>query len=102
MFAAYFDESSTHDQSRILTVSGVISHMHQWDRLAVAWQRLLDKSNVEKFHAKDLWGGYDDFAHLTDPMERVALYNKFVAIAARHVLWRTWSVLTYQDYLSFL
>jgi hypothetical protein len=65
-FSARLDETDTHDRSIYSVIGGAIATIEQWNRLEIAWQRLLTKSRVDSFHYKDFEGRQKAFAGWTN------------------------------------
>src|SRR5438093_13725166 len=84
--AAYFDESGTHNGSKVLTLCGVVSPVSQWERLGAAWQRLLEKERLPFFHAADCVGGYDLYEDWPEE-RRERVYSAFLSLVTRHACW---------------
>lgn len=66
MLAAYFDDSGTHDDSRVVTWGGFIAPSEQWSRFDVAWRTKLaeplpGKPRLSKFSLSKCNGGHDAF-----------------------------------------
>lgn len=100
MLAAYFDESGTHDGSKVMVLGGLVSSLSQWERLTRSWERVLSEKGLASFHAVDCAQGVKAFTSW-DRESRAALNKQLVALMKRHVLWRTWSAVVIPDYLQF-
>jgi len=100
MLAAYFDESGTHADSKILVLAGVISPVAQWEKLTRSWERVLSENGLPAFHTVDCAHRRNAFASW-DAKACDALYRRLIQLTTRHVLWRTWSAILVPDYLQF-
>jgi hypothetical protein len=49
----YFDESGTHDQSRVTTIAGWIATTDMWRKGLIKWQDSLASRNLPIFHASE-------------------------------------------------
>jgi hypothetical protein len=49
----YFDDSGTHDDSKVAVVGGYVSTEEQWSLFDVEWQKALDEFGIEHFHTTD-------------------------------------------------
>lgn len=60
MLVAYFDESGTHgDQSKVVTVAGLVGDTLEWSRLEAPWKKRLGK--IKTFHATHCAVGGGEF-----------------------------------------
>ena len=39
MIVAYFDESGTHHQSKVISISGLVGTVDEWNRLEIPWKK---------------------------------------------------------------
>lgn len=51
---AYFDESGSHDGSRVFCLAGLVARLGQWEWFTDAWGRMLSKNGITEFHSADL------------------------------------------------
>jgi hypothetical protein len=51
---AYFDESGSHEGSRVFAVGGIVARLEQMKLLAEAWKYMLGKNKISEFHSADL------------------------------------------------
>jgi hypothetical protein len=90
MLAAYFDDSGTHNDARILTWGGFIGTDRQWAALDVDWRAMLDqplpgKRRLRKFSLADCQNHVNEFATYTLP-ESDLLQHEFREIIVKHGL----------------
>lgn len=62
MLVAYFDESGTHGNSRIVTLTGLVGRLPEWTRLEAPWRKRL--GDIKCFHAVDCAATDKAFSHL--------------------------------------
>lgn len=60
-YAAYFDESGTHDGSTALVISGWVADDEQWRAFEPEWKRLLADFGISMFHTRDFNHGRREF-----------------------------------------
>ncbi len=53
MLVAYFDESGTHDQSKVVCIAGLVGTAIEWSRIERPWEENLRTTRVPWFHAND-------------------------------------------------
>ncbi len=46
----YFDESGTHDQSRVTTIAGWVANAAMWRKCLIKWQAALESKKINAFH----------------------------------------------------
>jgi len=51
---AYFDESGSHDGSRVFSMGGLVARLDQMKWLADAWRDMLHRNGISEFHSADL------------------------------------------------
>jgi hypothetical protein len=54
MFTAYFDESGTHADSRVVCMAGYVSTVVAWEQLGTEWKRMCDEEGIKVLHRVDL------------------------------------------------
>jgi hypothetical protein len=94
MLAAYFDDSGTHDNSRVVVWGGFMGTIDQWSRFDGAWRsklkRPLDgKPPLRKFSLAECDNGYNEFASysraerdlLQNEMRRIIVENRLIGVA---------------------
>jgi len=80
MFAAYFDESGTHEGSPAVAVAGFISTVEQWQCFEKEWQDILNEAGIEFFHMADhqnRHGPYRDW----DDLKHRRILERFIITA---------------------
>lgn len=85
MLAAYFDESGTHDQSKVVTVCGLVGTTVEWSRLERPWKQNLEALKVPCFHATDCSAGRKDFQGIDRPLRDSLSMGLSLAIADRQL-----------------
>ncbi len=53
-FAAFLDESGTHEGSEVTVVAGALSRQSSWSSIVGQWCKVLEKYDVPYFHATDV------------------------------------------------
>lgn len=87
MIAAYFDESGTHDQSKVVTISGVVGPISEWVKLEAPWKAELAKvPGVSHFHATDCERKRREFKEVPDPMRHALQIQLATRLAARRLV----------------
>lgn len=56
MLVGYFDESGTHDQSKVVSIAGLVGDTLEWSRLERPWKENLATSRIPVFHASQRQG----------------------------------------------
>ena len=80
MLVAYFDESGTHgNQSRVVTVAGLLGDTLEWARIEPPWKKLLGEIGV--FHATDCANQEGNFRYLTK-RQSASLADGFASLVA--------------------
>jgi hypothetical protein len=54
MMSAYFDESADGKQEKIFVIAGFLGRFDQWSKIEWRWQALLDKYEIEYYHAVEV------------------------------------------------
>jgi hypothetical protein len=84
LMRGYFDESGTHDTSRVTTLAGYIGTANDWRLLLPEWQEVLaiDGDGMELFHAND----FEHYAraHRWDENKRADFLGKLAEVINRH------------------
>lgn len=79
----YFDESSTHEGSRVASLCGFLADPHVWDDFDQAWKKVLDKrdwpNRPSEFHMYDCVRGIGTFSGWSFA-ERLAIYGDMVSL----------------------
>ncbi len=99
MLSAYFDESGTHDDSKVFVVAGLIAPVEKWERLSESWTKTLRREGLEHFHMVDCCHGVGLFEGW-DAIRRRQLFEKLVRLIVRDVPFRTWTAIAMDDYFS--
>jgi hypothetical protein len=58
---AFFDESSTHDGSEIVTMAGLIASYDSWARWEIEWQKILAAKGIKVFHFTEFMARRGEF-----------------------------------------
>jgi hypothetical protein len=86
LMRGYFDESGTHDASRVTTLAGYMGTANDWGLLLPEWREVLanDGDGMEVFHATD----FEHYAriHKWDENKRANFLGKLAEVINR----RTW------------
>jgi hypothetical protein len=92
----YFDDSGTHDGSRVVAIGGFIAREEQWQEFEREWkERVLSQCKV--FRMADLENGYGEFAGW--PKEKKhSLINTVTEIALRYAKHAVSGLVIAQDY----
>jgi len=86
----YFDDSNTHDGSKLICVCGFLGDPRIWDDLDKEWQKVLDKSDwpqrPSEFHMVDCVHGVEEFQDWT-LAQRLAIFGDLAnVIAASNIM----------------
>jgi hypothetical protein len=73
MFAAYFDESGTHEGSRSLAVTGCIADVEQWGKFQAEWSAFLRDEELTAFRMSLFESRRGEFAGWGEEHRRNAL-----------------------------
>jgi len=81
MFTAYFDESGTHAQSKIVHIAGFVAANNCWSEFEKNWNEVLNRFDLKAFHATECGNAEGQFERmnsgLRDPL-RMALADVFI------------------------
>ncbi|TAJ78948.1 DUF3800 domain-containing protein [bacterium] len=80
----YFDESGTHNTSRVTTIAGFVATTDQWRKCLVEWEAALSAKHLKQFHASEF--GYFAKANKWSSDE----YSEFVGNLTRILNNHTW------------
>jgi hypothetical protein len=114
MLAAYFDDSGTHDDSRVVAWGGFLGSVAQWDRFDMAWlaklaQPLAGKAPLRKFALADCQSSFNEFFGYSRPesdlvqneFREIIVANRLIGVAYA-VDRPTWDRLITGDARTFL
>lgn len=62
MLKAYFDDSGTHNGSKIYALAGVLGSVSAWNELLRRWQVLLDSHGLKEIHMSEIVNGTGAYA----------------------------------------
>jgi hypothetical protein len=79
---AFFDDSGTHDGSKVLALAGCIAREEQWLYFAQAWQAMLDEYEIQVFHMSELESLKGEFSGWTEERKR-KLIGSVIGIARK-------------------
>jgi hypothetical protein len=82
---AYFDESGSHNGSRILCVAGYIFRKSEAIKLGHEWRKVLRWKKLPYFHMVDCAHGNGPFANLTKP-ERIEVQTKLIEAIKKYAI----------------
>jgi hypothetical protein len=82
---SYFDESGSHDGSRVLCVAGYVFEKRQAKRFSRKWKKVLKRFGLPYFHMVDCAHGNGVFADLK-PSERLAAEKAMIKLIHDNVL----------------
>jgi hypothetical protein len=85
MFAAYFDDSGTHTNSRVRAFAGYAGPADEWDRFEAKWRELLEDAGVPWFRAYDCRTGTGIFAE-TPKADLPRYYARAIRAITEHDL----------------
>jgi hypothetical protein len=80
----YFDESGSHDGSRVLCVAGYVFEKTQAIRFTRKWKKVLSRFGLPYFHMVDCAHGNGVFANLK-PSQRVAVEKAMIKLIQENV-----------------
>jgi hypothetical protein len=83
--SAYFDESGTHSNSRVLTVAGYLSLESEWIQFSKEWRNILSEFNIDAFHMTDWVSHTRHFKKWTDD-QRWECYRRLTDTINRYAL----------------
>jgi len=83
-FAAYFDESGTHDGSPILALAGFVATTKQWAEFAREWSELLNQEGLTHFHMSKFEARRGEFVGWSNE-RRLRLQQRLIGIINRRV-----------------
>ena len=58
---AYFDDSGTHRDSRVVVIGGCVAREKQWEEFGREWSEMLTYFGIKEFHSVDLQAFQGDF-----------------------------------------
>jgi hypothetical protein len=96
-FAAYFDESGTHGDSRILTLAGYVAKVEQWVEFSREWDELLKQENLTHFHMSKFEARQGEFAGW-DNERRLRVQQRLIGIIKRRVNFGIFCAVNLVDY----
>ena len=96
-FAAYFDESGTHEGSEAVAVAGYLSTPDLWQKFEVEWRKTLAEFGIDFFHMTDFAARRQQFAGWPEEKRRACL-SKLIDITNRHVIASVGTVIPVRDY----
>jgi hypothetical protein len=76
MFESYFDESGIHSGAKMFVLAGYLAPAKEWEQFVPEWQAVLDKFDIQVFHANQCNGSKGEFKKFKDRREE---RNEFVA-----------------------
>jgi Protein of unknown function (DUF3800) len=85
MFAAYLDESGTHDGSDVISVAGYIATTHTWDAFSDEWNEFLKREGLSFFHSVDCAAGQRAFKGMKS-QERMRINREAIEIITKYPL----------------
>jgi len=88
-FSARLDETGTDGSSPYTVVGGAIATVDQWERLDLAWERMLATYKVPEFHSKEfnaedgIFRGWSDLKRrrFSDRQHKICQRNSFCRIS---------------------
>lgn len=114
LLVCYFDDSGTHDGSRIVVFAGLIGEDEQWDYFEPRWNEKLarplpGKPPLKRFHMFDCKWGYGEFAGygeaerdaVTHDFRQIILDSGVIGVASA-VSTRDWDEIVTGDYRQIL
>lgn len=79
----YFDDSNTHEGSKVLSLCGFLADPRVWSAFDQDWQKILDKpdwpNRPSEFHMYDCVHGYEEF-YGWSLAQRLAIYGDMVGL----------------------
>jgi hypothetical protein len=105
MIQAYIDEGGTHDQAKVIAMSGFLSSYKRWGKFEKEWNDTLNPPEEPRpqkplvFHATDCLGaeGYKDFKDWSKA-RRSKLVDKLVPIVKKRTLFSFSCAFSLQEY----
>jgi hypothetical protein len=84
-YTVYFDESGSHDQSRMFIVAGWAASVEQWKHFEKHWRAILTDENAEYFHMKEFAPSVGQFEGWKgdEPRRRAFLRSLLLTIKVR-------------------
>jgi hypothetical protein len=100
---AYFDDSGTHDQSKVISLAGFLGDGNMWDRFDNAWSPLLVTPKcggpLSEFKTYDCVHGVEEFAPpLWNFADRLALAGKAVDVLIQSEVFAIGSAIVRKDF----
>src|SRR5687767_1353828 len=89
MFAAYFDDSGTHDDtgrlegSEVVAAAGYVGEPSEWESLESEWNAVLGRESLPFYHSVECAQQSEHFAGRSAP-ECNAIHRTFVEIITAH------------------
>lgn len=84
-YTAYFDESGTHEGSRVVAVAGYVALASMWVEFSAQWQLALNDWGLDHFHMTDFAVKAPPYDKLTEA-ERRKLLTRLIGIINSNVL----------------
>lgn len=94
---AYFDESGTHEQSKVITLAGFIATAKRWEVFERKWKDALRRANLSAFHMTDFENRQREFSQL-DNEARLRLIVKLASIIKDQILYGVGVSMIMADY----
>lgn len=101
MFTAYFDDSGTHEGSKVTVVAGYISTVEQWKKLESEWRDVLNDAGIEFFRMskyESKHGPYEGW----DEFKRKRVLERLILIARVRTRIPVAAAITVSDYHEVL
>lgn len=67
MFIAYFDGSGKLEDSKVLSMAGLVAPAKDWETFELKWQRILRRNRVSVMHMTDFNAREGEFKGWDDP-----------------------------------
>ncbi len=90
MLVAYFDESGTHDRSKVVSIAGLVGDTKEWARLEAPWAENLATSRIEVFHASERQGLSDGLRESLIAGLCIAIGNRDLTVIGGSLLVADW------------
>ncbi len=99
MLQAYFDESGTHEGSRVMCVSGYVFASSQAKKFTREWNKFLAANDIEYFRMSQCAGGHGPFKKFSTK-QRESLVKQAVEIIVSRISAGFVCSISEEDYLS--